>query len=264
MSGSQSLWDAVKDTSGTIYIPVDKKEMEYSLTSGQKVRNLQMDIMEVTPQEVMEKVAQAVKQYTPDQHTWTVVWVWASPPCQTFSRADSSNKSRGNNYRDFIQPDRPTLHPEGTKMGDRARLHDEVVQKLLKILQWFNRWSKVTIMVENPQANLQHQQYMKNAETWLRKIVVHYCAYDHQYHKPTNIWTNLTWEPKGLTGNGRCGLGCTTRTWNPATKRWRHKNTIAQASRKEVAGRGRQAHKSSVPRRLLSEIWSKVLARQGH
>ena len=36
----------------------------------------------------------------------------------------------------------------------------------------------------------------------VKRKEVHYCAFDHFYHKPTHIWTNMEWTPRGTTGSG--------------------------------------------------------------
>ena len=87
---------------------------------------------------------------------------------------------------------------------------------------------------------------------------VHYCAYDHPYHKPTHIWTNiLTWVPKGQTGTGKCEQRCCSGEW-ASTGKWRHRNGIARESHREVQGRGRKAWKNMVPQMLHAEIWSYI------
>ena len=72
------------------------------------------------------------------------------------------------------------------------------------------------LYMENPVGSLAKRGYMK---AWIRsgKVVqreVHYCAFGHKYHKPTNIWTNMVeWEPTGTTGTGRCERRCRWGHW---------------------------------------------------
>ena len=55
--------------------------------------------------------------------------------------------------------------------------------------------------MENPVGNLCRRPYMRGWEAdGVRKQMIHYCAYDHYYHKPSHLWTNLTeqeWQPQG-------------------------------------------------------------------
>ena len=77
---------------------------------------------------------------------------------------------------------------------------------------------------------------------------VHYCAYDHFYHKPTHIWTNMEWAPQGSTGTGLCESRCKGRRLEQG--RWVHQYKIAQARWEAKGGRGRKAHKNMMPEKL--------------
>ena len=38
---------------------------------------------------------------------------------------------------------------------------------------------------------IKRQKYVEEWKEKYRREVVHYCSYEHHYHKPTHIWTNI-------------------------------------------------------------------------
>ena len=58
-----------------------------------------------------------------------IVLTWASPLCETFSRPNLSNLSRGNNHRKKEEGWSPV---EGEK-GEKARAHDRLVQRIKEV-----------------------------------------------------------------------------------------------------------------------------------
>ena len=86
----------------------------------------------------------------------------------------------------------------------------------------------------------------------VKRHEVHYCAYDHFYHKPTHIWTNMEWAPQGSTGTGRCEHRC--KGGRLEHGQWVHQYKIAQASWQAKGGKGRKAHKNMMPEKLHDEL----------
>ena len=80
---------------------------------------------------------------------------WASPPCETFSRANASNVSRGNHYRIAEQQWAPV---EGQK-GEVARQHDRLVLRVKEVLKMIG-----TFIMENPAGGLEKMWYMLDWE----------------------------------------------------------------------------------------------------
>jgi transposase InsO family protein len=183
-------------------------------------------------------------------------------PCETYSIADLSNVTRGFHYRDH---DSATKHPR-LDLGlerDKALAHDLLVSNIL------TAWAcdrdagyRHAMLLENPVGSLQHRPFMK----WMPKLlgmakhVVHYCAYDHIFKKPTNIWTNLRWEPKGLTGDGRCNQDCGHGAVQDNGK-YKHFYGLAQEPCRGPRGQGANKLKNSVPDLLLQE-WMATLVRR--
>ena len=55
------------------------------------------------------------------------------------------------------------------------------------------------------------------------------CAFVWPFKKTTNLWIDLgfDWQPKGTTGDGRCGGKCGQGREDPITKRFRHFMALA-------------------------------------
>ena len=133
-----------------------------------------------------------------------------------------------------------------------------LVQRVQQVIEeWFQLVPELAWVIENPVGSLEKQEYMGADWHQYRKLViVHYCAYQHVYHKPTHIWTNIfKWKPRGETGTGKCECKCSAGRWG-AKGRWTHKFKIARESSAEIQGQGRKAMKNMVPQKLLQEIWS--------
>ena len=87
----------------------------------------------------------------------------------------------------------------------------------------------------------------------VKKEEVCYCAYDHEYHKPTHIWTTMKrWKKKGRTGTGMCSKRCQAGGWQG--NQWVHRYKIAQASSLAKGGIGRKAFKNMMPKMLHMEM----------
>ena len=104
--------------------------------------------------------------------------------------------------------------------------------------------------MENPVGSLCRRPYMTLWEEtgMVNRHEVHYCAFDHFYHKSTH----MEWIPTGSTGTGLCEKRCTGGRWED--RQWVHKFKIAQASWQAKGGKGRKAHKNMMPEKLHKEL----------
>jgi len=99
--------------------------------------------------------------------------VWASPPCTTFSQASQYLYWDGDNPAKYE-----------TYLGlALAKKTFEMIEKI-KPSKWF---------VENPRGRLRSQHFTQR----YRRVTVHYCMYGEKCKKPTDIWTNTEWAPRG-------------------------------------------------------------------
>ena len=105
--------------------------------------------------------------------------IWASPPCTYFSVS-----SIGHHWnRD---------HSPKTK---EAKQGMKIVEKTIEIIDYLG---PQFFFIEIPRGKLRKLDIMKDIP---RKTVT-YCQYGENRMKPTDIWTNLDWEPKPMCKNG--------------------------------------------------------------
>lgn len=126
------------------------------------------DILKLTPSELIAKYGR------PD-------FIWASPPCTTFSVASIS--------RHWTVDKKPkTLE---------AKLGIELVKKTLELIAALNPvkgW-----LLENPRGMLRKQEFMAKYE----RRTVTYCQYGDSRMKPTDIWGKVDgWVSKAPCKNG--------------------------------------------------------------
>ena len=111
-----------------------------------------------TPHEMLNEICRraGIKQEA-------IVLARASPPCETFSRANASNVTRGNHYRLADQAWAPAPGDKGTK----ARQHDRLIRRVKEVLSLIG-----TFIMENPAAGLEKMWYMADWEA-KRKVIEH-------------------------------------------------------------------------------------------
>ena len=177
---------------------------------------------------------------------------WASPPCRTLSRADGSNISRGNHYRDHSFEHHPPRPDQGEKRS-LALKHDSLFQSLLHSMQaHVEEDANAQLVIENPTASLARRPFMILAEMYLKlvKHSIHYCAFDAPVRKATDIWTNFEWMPTGTTGDGRCHRRCNKGTFQNGF--YGHPAHIGGSAEKYRGGG--KIGKSAIPATLHEEI----------
>ena len=122
-------------------------------------------------------------------------------------------------------------------------------------------WSDYGIQIEHSDFEMAEDAFgaapVREMSMAHRLFRVDYCAYLGVYMKPTNIWSNVKWEPKGWTGNGRCSE-CCGRGMRNAQGRWVHEFTMGQASNQAAGGMGRRAMREQVPHELHWEMLLEV------
>ena len=151
--------------------------------------------------------------------------VFALSPCETNSRLQHSNSTRGGASRDakkvghlplpvkdaIVQPMEKGFTTQ--ERHDLAALHARLEQRLFSDLRSEALFWGFTFSRENPVVSLVHKIWMLDfhvgsAFDYLRIVKLEHCAYGGFFGKSTHHFTNLGvqwWSPKGLTGNGRCG-----------------------------------------------------------
>ena len=133
--------------------------------------------------------------------------------CTLFSRANAVNQANGSAHGKWAMT---TTNRANAKPG-RVEMEEErysmAVGAVKAQIDSLERHPRVPFLVENPaQSDLWDLEVVKRAmaknKEW-RKVRVDRCAYGRMEQKSTTFLTNVDWTPRGRTGNGRCGSGCT-------------------------------------------------------
>ena len=128
--------------------------------------------------------------YTPDIETDILDWnykkwynetkfkpdfIWASPPCNTFSPLAYPLKER----------DPQTAEP----FSERAKIGTAIAHRTVEIIKFFEKVNPNLIyIIENPKGMLRHDKIYKNLP-FLNTTL--YCLYKDCRYKPTDFWSNV-------------------------------------------------------------------------
>ena len=178
-----------------------------------------------------------------------VVLAWASPPCETYSRANWANLSRGHNHRQPVQGWPPVTGEKGKK----AQAHDRLVKRVMQMLELFER-----SVMENPRGGLEHMPFMRDWDT--RKKTVDLCAFLWPFLKGTNLWVKgFDWAPTGVTGDGRCRRKCGQGEEDLRSGKFRHYMARAVDPQRGARGGGSTKWNCVMPVEMMREIVTATL-----
>jgi hypothetical protein len=107
-------------------------------------------------------------------------FIWASPPCTAFSVA-----SIGHHW-----------NLDRTPKTEAAVTSQRLVAHTRRLIENLN--PRLGFVMENPRGMLRKLPVVEDME---RKTVT-YCQYGDDRMKPTDLWTNLDWEPRPTCKNG--------------------------------------------------------------
>jgi hypothetical protein len=236
-----------------------------------RVRPITQDILELVDNPAAGTVVQQICDLLGISME-EIALVWASPPCETYTRLDASNISRSNHHRDHDTEHKEAravadcYTPEDFKKRQKALDHDRLTAGVTEGFVEDNRGGeKYPYAMENPHGMLARRQFMQ-LESWVRvasRKLVHYCNYGGQFHKPTDIWSSLAnWVPGGRSGCGQCCQLCNVGRWQWVEKETRktgmqyvHDKQIGGHTDKKGCGVGSQKQQRwKVPSELLEEI----------
>lgn len=119
------------------------------------------NILEVTSQEILDKFGQ------PD-------FIWASPPCTTFSVASLRH-----------------YWVNGKPKNEKTLLGIQIVKKTLQLIKELN---PKFYIIENPRGMLRKQDFIQH----LHRDTITYCKYGAEWQKATDLWNNLNWTPRPM------------------------------------------------------------------
>lgn len=105
-------------------------------------------------------------------------FLWASPPCNSFSRLAVSNKSR----------DWYSLKP----LKENATIGNKILYRTLDILEYLLKKNpKMLFVIENPHGMMWRMPIINRFE----REITQYCLYGFKWKKPTDFFNNF---PEGL------------------------------------------------------------------
>ena len=191
-----------------------------------------------------------------------ILLVWASPDCRTYSPADASNISRGNEYRDHNDPFRgPKQTIDGKRM--EAIKQDNLVSSLLKsFLDASGKDKGINLIMENPMGSLRYRPFVWIYELLigLERHTVDYCAFGSDRRKSTDFWCNFGWNPVGDTGDGRCHQRCKAGYWISLANKLSYRHPVVVGGGNDRRPLGAFA-KSKIPERLHQDIVKAAIKR---
>jgi hypothetical protein len=107
-------------------------------------------------------------------------FIWASPPCTAFSVA-----SIGHHW-----------HATGVAKTEAAETSKRLVTHTRQLIESLN--PRLGFVIENPRGMLRKLPMLAD----LPRVTVTYCQYGDNRMKPTDLWTNLDWQPRPACKNG--------------------------------------------------------------
>lgn len=167
------------------------------------------DIMDVTAKEILEKFGR------PD-------FIWASPPCTTFSVAS---------IRHYWENGKPK--------NDKTLHGIAIVKKTIELIKDLN---PKFFVIENPRGMLRKQNFMDE----FHRDTVAYCQYGAKIQKPTDLWNNLNHDFKPMC---KPGSSC----HEPASRGAKNGVQGINNSFSNLGSRGRIL-RAVVPKELCEEI----------
>jgi hypothetical protein len=128
--------------------------------------DLQQDVLTLTREDIITRLGGE-----PDV-------IWASPPCTGFSVA-----SIGRHWGGGVDGRIPK--------SDTARLGIALLERTIEIIRWFPR---AAWFIENPRGMMR----LMPAVQGFRRDTISFCQYGENRMKPTDVWSNIEWEPRPL------------------------------------------------------------------
>jgi site-specific DNA-cytosine methylase len=167
-------------------------------------------------------LAKDIEFLQPEDIPFKPDFIWASPPCTTFSVAAISH------HRDGQKP-----------KTEFAKKSDSLVMSVLRLIGTYN----CDYFIENPRGMLRKMVYM----TGIPRTTVTYCSYGDMRMKPTDIWSNNIysifnqdgWLPRPMCYNGN--IKC-------------HHEAAPRGSKTGTQGLKGNYERSKIPEELCREI----------
>jgi hypothetical protein len=151
---------------------------------GMEVKSL--DFLEkYKPDILADMLTWDYKKWSQENSNYIPDFIWASPPCNTFSTLAYPLKERNTKT--------------ATPYSARAKQGTQILYRTLEVIRHFQRLNpKLLFIIENPRGMMRMDAKMKK----IPMETTTYCAYGDFKRKPTDFWNNL---PNGLTLKPVCG-----------------------------------------------------------
>ncbi len=162
-------------------------------------------------------------------------FIWASPPCETYS-----------NCRSNVKGDDEVGRP---RREEAMRSADDLVRKTLVVIEYFDQASWC---IENPATS---RLWMREVARGLaaQSVITSYCSYGARYRKDTRISSSLGLMLDRCPGEGRC----------PAMVGSRHLERAQQGGGGVSNRRHTLDELHSIPRKLVEVILRQVVNATG-
>jgi len=137
-------------------------------------------------------------------------------------------------------------HRNGTEpKSEYAKKCDKVNQHVISLIkEWQKLNPNITFTFENPRGMLRHMPWMKN----FKRHTVWYCQYGDDRAKPTDIWTNLDWQPKKECRNYKYD-----KDGNIINKHCHHESA-RRGAKTGTQGKNGSYERSKIPHELCIEL----------
>jgi len=167
-------------------------------------------------------------EYLMPVHLSTANHIHCAFDCTTYTISAIST------HRNGIEP-----KSEYAKKCDRVNIH---VIDLIK--QRLKTDPTLTFTFENPRGMLRHMPFMQE----FKRYTVWYCQYGDERAKPTDIWTNLNWDPRPMCRNYKYD-----KEGNIIDKHCHHESA-RRGAKTGTQGRKGSYERSKMPRELCIEL----------
>lgn len=151
---------------------------------GKVAKKMGMEVVSVdldpiyTPEIETDILKWDYKKWSQEHGNWIPDFIWASPPCNTFSPLAYPFKER----------DTKTAEPK----SERAKLGTKILYRTLEIIDYFkSKNPRLLFVMENPRGMMRMDKKVKK----LQRDTTLYCLYNDVRIKPTDFFNNV---PDGL------------------------------------------------------------------
>jgi hypothetical protein len=203
---------------------------------------------------------------------WDLIWL--SPECKLLTTSNAMNQRTGSAHGKWALTDLNRANAAPGRVEQEEQMMEEAMRAIKNQLEALEAHPEIPFALENPA----HSQLWEipevvsallNNPDW-RRHTVDQCAYGRKAQKPSAILTNIKWEPKGMTGTGRCVTGKCGGTRNNEEGNRKHQEQTITCDKRRRTSMGtvkegrremtRDTAVNSVAQDLVQEIMRAAMA----